>query len=224
MSHSYREEMPDNPGDPANTDPEATSAEQAEEAADRAQRAAAGEAGDPVDPDISAAVEEELADIDAELQGAGQEPADSATAQEAASSTERQLAERTEDLQRITAEYANFRRRTERDRNAVTQSAKAQVVSQLLPIVDDLHLAEQHGDLGGPLKSFSDKLTGVLTGLKVTEFGAEGDAFDPEIHEAVQDLSDGDNKVVGQVLRRGFKLEDRLLRTAMVIIGNGAEN
>ncbi|KAB1503140.1 nucleotide exchange factor GrpE [Corynebacterium sp. 320] len=136
------------------------------------------------------------------------------------SPVEAELAERTEDLQRVTAEYTNYRRRVERDRVAVIETAKADVASKLLPILDDLEMAAQHGDLNGPLKAVSDKLNGVFSSINVEAFGAEGEAFDPELHEAVQDLSSGDEKVIGTVLRRGYKLNERVLRNAMVIIAD----
>lgn len=137
---------------------------------------------------------------------------------------EKQLAERTEDLQRVSAEYANYRRRTERERAAIAEHAKAAFATELLPLLDDLDLAEQHGDLSeGPLKAFADKLRGVATAQRVQAFGAEGDTFDPETHEAVQDLSSGDDKVIGTVLRKGYRVGDRLVRNAMVIIADPAE-
>ena len=140
------------------------------------------------------------------------------------SDLERQLAERTEDLQRVSAEYANYRRRTDRERTQIADLAKVKIVSQLLPLLDDLELARQHGDLNeGPLKAFADNLSAVLAGHGVAPFGEEGDAFDPEIHEAVQDLSSSDEKVLGTVLRRGYKLGDKLVRNAMVIIADPAE-
>lgn len=136
-------------------------------------------------------------------------------------SLEAELAERTEDLQRVTAEYANYRRRTERDRAGIVETAKASVITELLPILDDLDLAAQHGDLeSGPLKSVSDKFHAVLNKFSVTVVGEEGDAFDHEKHEAVQDLSNGEEKVLGTVLRRGYQMGDRLIRTAMVIIAD----
>ena len=136
-------------------------------------------------------------------------------------SLEAELAERTEDLQRVTAEYANYRRRTERDRAGIVETAKASVITELLPILDDLDLAAQHGDLeSGPLKSVSDKFHAVLNKFSVTVVGEEGDAFDHEKHEAVQDLSSGEEKVLGTVLRHGDQMDDRLIRTAMVIIAD----
>lgn len=220
--------MPDNPGDPDNTDPEATSADRAEEAAAEAadaQSAAGAEAQADaeadaaeeavLDPTLEADVDEALADVEGDV--------DPDTAGEP--NLEAQLAERTEDLQRLNAEYTNYRRRTERERQSVIDNAKAQVIAQLLPILDDLELARQHGDLeDGPLKSMADKLNNVLQGQKLAAFGEEGDAFDPEIHEAVQDLSSGDEKVLGTVLRRGYRVGDRLVRNAMVIIADPSDS
>ena len=93
----------------------------------------------------------------------------------------------------------------------------------MLPILDDLDLAEQHGDMAeGPLKAFGDKLRSTLEGQSLKAFGAEGEAFDPEVHEAVQDLSEGDEKVIASVLRKGYTLGGTLVRNAMVIIGDPA--
>ena len=82
-------------------------------------------------------------------------------------------------------------------------------------------MARQHGDLNeGPLKAIADKLSSTLASQKLEGFGEEGDAFDPEIHEAVQDLSSGGEQVVGTVLRRGYRVGDKLVRNAMVIIAD----
>lgn len=238
--------MPDNPGDPENTDPDATSADRAEQAADEsaARQAEDPEAGqaaeadseiDPnldavIDPNLDAAVDADLeADLDAAIDPdleaeidaalAGVDP--NADGDGEVSDVEQQLAERTEDLQRVSAEYANYRRRTERDREGIIDNAKANVISQLLPVLDDLDLAEQHGDLkDGPMRALSDKLINTFTNLKVESFGVIGDEFDPEIHEAVQDLSQGDTKVLGTVLRKGYRLNNKLIRNAMVIIAD----
>lgn len=194
------EDLNQDPGAPENTDPEATSAESAE--------AAAAEAAE------AQGVDEGLADAEvAAAEAEGVNP-------EGSNSIEAELAERTEDLQRVTAEYTNYRRRVERDRASVITGAKAEVAAELLPMLDDLEMAEQHGDLTGPLKSMSDKLQSVMASMKVEKFGEEGDEFDPNCHEAVQDTSSGDDKVLATVLRRGYRLGDRVLRNAMVIIGD----
>ncbi len=128
-----------------------------------------------------------------------------------------QVAELTADLQRVSAEYANYRRRTDREKQTGAENAKASVVSQLLPVLDDLERARQHGDLEtGPLKSVADKLAGVFSNIGLSTFGAEGDAFDPAIHEAVSHEGDGSSPVVGTLMRPGYKLGERVLRTAMV--------
>jgi molecular chaperone GrpE len=130
------------------------------------------------------------------------------------------VAELTADLQRVQADYANYRKRALRDQEAIAERAKATVVSQLLGVLDDLDRARSHGDLeSGPLKLVADKLLSALTGLGLTAFGAEGDDFDPVLHEAVQhegDGSEGSKPVIGTVMRHGYKLGDQVLRHALV--------
>lgn len=212
---------PQDPGNPANTDPEATSAEAAEAAA--AEAASADGAVDEAAEAQADAATAGTAEAEAAVEDAARDIADDDASAE--NSLEAQLAERTEDLQRLNAEYTNYRRRTERDRQAVIETTKAKALADFLPILDDLELARQHGDLNeGPLKAIADKLTGVLTNNQLTPFGAEGDAFDPEVHEAVQDLSTGDEQVIGTVLRRGYTVGERVVRTAVVIIADPAES
>jgi molecular chaperone GrpE len=130
------------------------------------------------------------------------------------------IAELTADLQRVQADYANYRKRALRDQQAAAERAKAAAVSQLLGVLDDLDRARSHGDLdSGPLKSVADKLVSALNGLGLAAFGAEGDDFDPALHEAVQHEGDGSEDakpVVGNVLRQGYKLGDAVLRHALV--------
>ncbi|MCZ9291115.1 nucleotide exchange factor GrpE [Corynebacterium lehmanniae] len=217
MTNPQNEQMPDNPGAPEATDPEYVSPDQAETLADEAAESEALATDE--DPLLAADAELEDAakiaenEIDPDVDGDG-----------AVSDIELQLAERTESLQRVSAEYANYRRRTERERGELANTAKAKFATQLLPLLDDLDLAEQHGDLEqGPLKAFADKFRTIVAGQGIKEFGAEGDAFNPEIHEAVQDLSQGDTKAVGTVLRKGYMIGDRLVRNAMVIIADPAD-
>jgi molecular chaperone GrpE len=121
------------------------------------------------------------------------------------------------DLQRVQADFANYRKRALRDQQVAGERAKAAVVSQLLPILDDLDRARSHGDLEtSPLKSVADKLTAALAGLGLTAFGAEGDEFDPSLHEAVQHEGEGSKPVLGTVMRQGYKLGDLVLRHALV--------
>ena len=217
MTNPQNEQMPDNPGAPEATDPEYVSPDQAETLADEA-----------AESEALATDEDPLLAADAELEDAAKiaenEIDPDADGDGAVSDIELQLAERTESLQRVSAEYANYRRRTERERGELANTAKAKFATQLLPLLDDLDLAEQHGDLEqGPMKAFADKFRTIVAGQGIKEFGAEGDAFNPEIHEAVQDLSQGDTKAVGTVLRKGYMIGERLVRNAMVIIADPAD-
>jgi Molecular chaperone GrpE (heat shock protein) len=126
--------------------------------------------------------------------------------------------ERTRDLQRVQAEYANYRKRAERERLAAGELAVGRTLAELLPILDDLDRAKAHGDLTGGLKAVADKLDAVLTKLGLVAFGEVGDPFDPTVHEAVMhEESDGVTvPTCTTVLRPGYKHGDRLLRPAMV--------
>lgn len=121
------------------------------------------------------------------------------------------------DLQRVQADFANYRKRALRDQQAAADRAKAGVVGQLLGVLDDLDRARKHGDLeSGPLKSVADKLESVLSGLGLAAFGEEGEDFDPVLHEAVQHEGDGSRPVIGTVMRQGYRLGDQVLRHALV--------
>ncbi|OBG62924.1 MULTISPECIES: nucleotide exchange factor GrpE [unclassified Mycobacterium] len=152
----------------------------------------------------------------------GSEPGEAAPGDFAGESPEEagKAAELLGDLQRVQADFANYRKRALRDQQAAADRAKAGVVSQLLGVLDDLERARKHGDLeSGPLKSVADKLTGALTGLGLVAFGEEGEDFDPVLHEAVQhegDGGDGSKPVIGTVMRQGYKLGDQVLRHALV--------
>ncbi|WP_197319652.1 nucleotide exchange factor GrpE [Saccharomonospora sp. NB11] len=134
------------------------------------------------------------------------------------SELEKQLDERTADLKRVQAEYANYRRRVEREREAMTEGGKAAVVGDLLPLLDDLERADAHGDLTGAFKAVAEKLLATLEKAGLEPFAAVGDEFDPTVHEAVQhDTSpDVDGPTVTTVLRRGYRFGDRVLRAALV--------
>lgn len=121
------------------------------------------------------------------------------------------------DLQRVQADFSNYRRRTLRDQQVIADRAKASVITQLLPVLDDLDRARSHGDLdSGPLKAVADKIVTTLEGLGLSGFGEEGDEFDPELHEAVQHEGEGTHPVLGSVMRRGYKVGDVVVRHAMV--------
>lgn len=190
---------------------------------------AAGAEREPVTIEDKRKVDPETGEVRGHETGesAADQSAPAAAPEEAAADTAAapagdQVAELTADLQRVTAEYANYRRRSLRDSQAAVEAAKASVVGQFLDVIDDLDRARAHGDLEtGPLKALSEKLTGVLVGLGLAPFGDEGDAFDPELHEAVQHEGEGHHPVLGTVLRKGYKFGDRVLRHAMVTVTDG---
>ena len=128
------------------------------------------------------------------------------------------LDERTRDLQRVQAEYANYRKRAERERLAAGEVAVGTALGELLPVLDDIDRAREHGDLTGALKAIADKLEGVVTKLGLEAFGETGDPFDPSVHEAVMhaESDDVDAPTCTTVMRKGYKHGERLLRPAMV--------
>ena len=131
-----------------------------------------------------------------------------------------QLEERTKDLQRLQAEYANYRKRVDRDRESVVTGAKASVVNELLAVLDDLERAAAHGDLTGAFKAVADKLTATLHRVGLEPFGHENEPFDPAVHEAVQHDTSPDvpGPTVTAVLRRGYRIGERTLRPALVAV------
>jgi molecular chaperone GrpE len=135
----------------------------------------------------------------------------------AAGSMSEEVTELKTTLQRVKAEYDNYRKRALRDQQLIAERTKAAVVSQLLPVLDDLDRARNHGDLeSGPLKSVADKLATALEGLGLSGFGDEGDEFDPALHEAVLHEGEGTHPIVGTVMRRGYKVGDQVVRHALV--------
>ncbi|PSK64213.1 Protein GrpE [Micromonospora sp. MH33] len=133
-----------------------------------------------------------------------------------------ELDERTRDVQRVSAEYANYRKRVDRDRSLVQEQATGTVLTALLPILDDLDRAREHGDLVGPFGSVAEQLTTALGKFGLTAFGEQGDPFDPTRHEAVahQTSADVTEPTCVQVMRRGYQLGERLLRPALVAVAD----
>ncbi len=133
-----------------------------------------------------------------------------------------ELDERLRDLQRVTAEYANYRKRVERDRGLMAEQTVAMVVGALLPVLDDFDRARDHGDLAGQLATVADQLNAILAKFGLTGFGEPGDAFDPTRHEAVahQTSADVTEPTCIGIMRRGYLLGDRLLRPALVAVAD----
>jgi molecular chaperone GrpE len=136
------------------------------------------------------------------------------------------LEERTRDLQRITAEFQNYRKRVERDKSRAGELATAAVLQSLLPVLDDLDRARDHGDLNGPFGSVAEQLSGALAKHGLESFGMKGDKFDPQVHEAVahMQMPDVDGPTCIDVMRSGYRLGDKLLRPALVAVAEPSED
>lgn len=138
---------------------------------------------------------------------------------------ENTVAERTQDLQRLQAEYVNYKRRVDRDRNLARQAGIESVVADLLPVLDSIDLARQHKDNSQGFELVADSLAKVAQKHGLSSFGAVGDAFDPVMHDALMQAPMADGQVVtettvSQVLQTGYKLGDRVLRPARVGVAN----
>ena len=135
-----------------------------------------------------------------------------------------ELDERTRDLQRVTAEYANYRKRVDRDRSVAAEQTTGQVLSSMLPVLDDVDRAREHGDLVGPFATVAEALNASVGKFGLVAFGEKGDPFDPTRHEAVAHLTSADvtEPTCVEVMRRGYTLGERLLRPALVAVADPA--
>lgn len=126
----------------------------------------------------------------------------------------------TADLQRLQAEYANYRKRVDRDRAVAHELAVASVLNELLPILDDLDRAKQHDELQGGFKSVADQLMNVTTKLGLEQYGEAGSAFDPQIHEALlhSTSSEVTEPTASAILQSGYRYKNRILRPARVAV------
>ena len=137
---------------------------------------------------------------------------------------EAQLAERTADVQRLQAEYANYRKRVDRDRAAVREQAVAATLGGLLPVLDAIDQAREHGELSGGFKLVADSLQSALGRLGLVTYGEKGDPFDPNIHEALTGFPSPDvtEDTCVEILFPGYKVGDRILRAARVAVAEPA--
>jgi len=136
--------------------------------------------------------------------------------------TARELAERTADLQRLQAEYSNYRRRVDRDREVVREAAVANVLTNLLPVLDDIGRARDHGELEGGFKSVGEALEQTVERLGLARFGQAGDPFDPTVHEALTHAHSADvaEPTCVEVFQPGYRLGDRVVRPARVAVAD----
>ena len=152
--------------------------------------------------ELAAAVDEALSDVVADVEN--QDP----------------VAVLTNDLQRLQADFANYRKRVDRERLTAHEISTAAVLADLLPILDDFDRASVHNELTGGFKAVADRFTAVTDKLGLQRFGAEGDAFDPNIHEAIAHETSADvtETTVTKVLQPGYRFKERPIRVAMVVV------
>jgi molecular chaperone GrpE len=136
-----------------------------------------------------------------------------------------QLAERTADLQRLQAEYSNYRKRVERDRAAVREQAVAGALVELLPVLDDIGRARDHGELTGGFAKVSESLEAATGKLGLTTFGTKGEPFDPTVHEALIHSYSPDvtEPTCVEILQPGYRIGERVLRPARVAVAEPEE-
>jgi molecular chaperone GrpE len=142
------------------------------------------------------------------------------TSEAAESNTIDPVAALTEDLQRLQAEYSNYKKRVDRDRALAGDYAVSGVLSELLPILDDLDRASEHGELNGGFKAVADQITNITQKLCLEKFGETSTSFDPNIHEAL--IHETSNEVqettVTKILQPGYRYKERILRPARVVV------
>lgn len=126
----------------------------------------------------------------------------------------------TADLQRLQAEYANYRKRVERDRAVAHEMAIGSVLTELLAILDDIDRAAEHNELTGGFKAVADQIATITNRFGLEKYGTEGDAFDPQIHEALLHDTSADVAIptASKILQPGYKYKERILRPARVAV------
>ncbi len=131
----------------------------------------------------------------------------------------------TADLQRLQAEYSNYRKRVERDRAVAHELAIGSVLTELLATLDDIDRASQHGELTGGFKAVADQLSSLTNRFGLEKYGTDGEAFDPQIHEALMHDTSADVAVAtaSKILQPGYKYKERILRPARVAVTEPAE-
>lgn len=153
--------------------------------------------------------------------GAAPDPTGPAGEDEQVQQLQTALAERTADLQRLQAEYVNYKRRVDRDRDLTRKVALEGFVKDFLPVLDDVRSAREHGELAGAFKAVGEQVERITTKHGLESFGAKGDPFDPHIHDALMQVpAEGvDGPTCVEILQPGYRIGDRVLRPARVAVG-----
>ena len=179
-------------------------------------------------------VEEQVAGdvVAGDAPGTAEERPDSAegsdvdTEEEQLAAMKGSLADLTNDLQRLQAEYANYRKRVDRDRQLVAETAAYKALTPVIEVLDTIDRAKEHGELEGGFKAVADQLERVVTSAGLVRFGEPGDAFDPMLHEALSHLgTDAEVEVttVKHVAKGGYRMGDRVVRAAQVLVVDPAD-
>ena len=216
-------------GDAAGEMANETEVEAPQEGASASAGRPAPQADEPTAPQAGDPHREEISGVDNWLEEGGPlEPEDFADGDDAVSaSAEVQLAERTADLQRLQAEYANYRKRVDRDRQLTAENATYRVLAPIIEVLDTIDRAREHGEVGeGGFKAVADQLEGIVANLGLTRFGAPGDPFDPNLHEALSHLgTDPEVDVITckHIAKAGYKIGDRVVRAAQVLVVDPAD-
>jgi molecular chaperone GrpE len=135
--------------------------------------------------------------------------------------TRRDLAELTTDLQRLQAEYLNYKRRVERDRDLIRENATYTVLAPITEVLDTIDRAREHAPLDGGFKAVADQLERIVTALGLAKFGAVGDPFDPTIHEALSHIGEDHEVSVTTckvIAKAGYRIGGRVVRAAQVLV------
>jgi molecular chaperone GrpE len=136
-------------------------------------------------------------------------------------SLQAQLAERTADLQRVQADYLNYKRRVERDRELVKQTATYAALVPIVEVLDTIDRAREHGEVDGGFQAVAEQLERVVAGVGLTKFGQVGDAFDPTVHEALSHIGEDPDVTVTTckvIAKAGYRIGDRVVRAAQVLV------
>ena len=132
-----------------------------------------------------------------------------------------EASERLADLQRLQAEFVNYKRRVDRDREVLAQNARYQVLVPIIDVLDTVDRAREHGDLDEGFRAVADQLERVVAGLGMTKFGAPGEPFDPNLHEALSHIGEDPEVEVTTckvVAKAGYRIGDRVVRAAQVLV------
>lgn len=209
-------DVPDTADDPAG----AAGARAGSEAGDRPDPGVADAPAGAAPPPGSDAPEPTVGAVGEPGDEPEDEPGELALADELAV-TRMELAERTSDLQRLQAEFVNYKRRVERDRDLVRQNATYAALTPIIEVLDTIDRAREHAPLEGGLRAVADQLARVVTGLGLTKFGAPGDPFDPTLHEALSHIGEDaevDVTTCKLIAKAGYRIGDRVVRAAQVLV------